>query len=102
MLLLQMFLPIYDQKGAPFPSQHFLDLRQELTEKFGGVTTYSRSPVKGLWKEADNSVVADEMIIYEIMIEELDTAYWNRLKIRLQDLFRQDEILMRYHEISKV
>ncbi|WP_353718883.1 hypothetical protein [Dyadobacter sp. 676] len=102
MLLLQMFLPLYDNAGKQFPEANFLDLRQELTTRFGGVTIYSRSPVKGLWKQDESSVTEDEMVIYEVLVDKLDTSYWTRLKLRLQHTFRQEEIMMRYYEVTRL
>jgi hypothetical protein len=43
MYLLQLFLPLYDEQGLTFPDQHFYAVRDQLTEKFGGITTYSRA-----------------------------------------------------------
>lgn len=102
MLLLQILLPIKDEKGDPFPEHYFTDLREELAIKFGGITIYSRSQAKGLWKESGSSLVTDEMIINEIMMQEVDLPYWQAQKLRLQELLRQDEILMRYHEVTTI
>ncbi len=97
-----MLLPIKDENGGLFPEHYFTDLRDALAIKFGGITIYSRSPVKGLWKESGSSLVADEMIIYEIMMQDVDLAYWKAQKLRLQKLLHQDEIMMRYHEVTTI
>ena len=47
MQLLQLFLPIYDREGRPFPKAMFDAVRAELAERHGGVTAYLRSPAVG-------------------------------------------------------
>nr|WP_295932985.1 hypothetical protein [uncultured Dyadobacter sp.] len=102
MQLFQIFIPLNDNEGNRFAEKHFTNLREELSSKFGGLTIYNRSPVKGLWKEVDGATVADEMIIFEVMTENVDDRYWEDLKRRLEAAFSQEEIMMRYYDISKV
>ena len=102
MQLFQIFVPLNDNNGKRFTEKHFINLREELNSKFGGVTIYSRSPVRGLWKEADGATVADEMIIFEVMTDNIGGGYWEDLKSRLEATFRQEEIIMRYHNVTKV
>jgi hypothetical protein len=52
MNLIQILLPLYDNDGRPFPQYEYEYVRDELKELVGGITTYDRSPVKGLWKES--------------------------------------------------
>ena len=51
MYLIQLFLPLYDEKGLVVPEAHFASVRDQLTERFGGITTYSRAPARGFWKD---------------------------------------------------
>lgn len=102
MQLFQIFVPLKDNEGNQFTENHFINLRDELTSRFGGVTIYNRSPVKGLWKESEGRMVADEMIIFEVMTENVDGRYWNDLNLRLQAAFLQEEIMMRYHEVTRI
>ena len=49
MHLVQLLLPLNDDKGRRFSAQAFRGLAQELTEKFGGVTSFTRTPAEGRW-----------------------------------------------------
>ncbi len=102
MVLVQLLLPLYDNEGKMFPSHFFTALKTELTENFGGITTYTRSPASGLWKEDDDKVVYDDIIIYEVMAEELDLDWWKAFKLRLEVHFKQDEIVVRSWPITKL
>ncbi len=51
--LVQILLPTHRRNGAPVAPEEFARVRVELTERFGGVTAYSRSPATGLWKRDD-------------------------------------------------
>ena len=98
MNLIQILLPLYSNEGALFPQSVFESVKKDLTNTFGGLTAYTRSPASGLWKE-EGKTVHDEIIIYEIMTDNIDTNYWNSYKLKLQQQFRQDEIIIRNSEI---
>lgn len=102
MILVQLLLPLYDNEGNMFPSNFFTTLKTELTEKFGGITTYTRSPASGFWKEDDDNIVHDDIIIYEVMTEELDLIWWKAFKLRLEVHFKQEEIIVRSWPITKI
>lgn len=93
--LFQIFLPLYDSQGTGIPIGHYQDLKVELTEQFGGLTTYSRAPATGLWKDSNDDVAVDKIIVYEVIADKRDPSYWKNLKIALQKKFDQDEILIR-------
>lgn len=100
MQLIQILLPVYNQDNELFPNNYFTNIREELTEKFGGITTYSRAPATGLWKENEDKTVKDAIIVYEVMAESLDRDWWQKYKLQLEKLFRQDEIIVRTWEIQ--
>lgn len=100
MKLVQIFLPLYDSSGKSFPAIVYVETRTALTEKFGGITTYTRSPAVGLWKEEADKTVRDEIITYEIMTEDLDKAWWDGFKLTLKQVFQQDEIVLRSWSIE--
>lgn len=95
MQLIQLLLPLYDNQGEPFPQALFERVRQQLTEKFGGVTAYVRSPAKGLWKEDDGTVVRDDVVMYEVMADTFDRSWWNPYRDELKAAFAQDELVVR-------
>jgi hypothetical protein len=51
MHLIQLLLPLHDNDGPAFPSNHFKQVRSDLTDRFGGVTAFIRSPAVGLWQD---------------------------------------------------
>ncbi len=95
MHLVQLFLPLRDNAGAAFPPALFGAIRAELTAAFGGVTAYQRAPATGLWEDDDTTVQRDELVLFEVMVEALDRAWWRRYAGELAGRFRQDEILVR-------
>ena len=50
MHLVQILLPLNDDERRRFPAQAFEGLALELTEKFGGVTSFTRTPQKVVGK----------------------------------------------------
>ena len=99
MYLIQILLPLYDNEGTAFAQEEFLRVRDELSERFGGITTYMRSPALGLWKETRNSTVHDDIVIYEVMTQELDRQWWKVYREQLTLSFRQALLIVRVSEI---
>jgi hypothetical protein len=96
MHLVQLLLPLYDNEGKAFGKLMFDRVRNELTESFGGVTVYRRSPAEGLWKEEGSGEVSrDDVVIYEVLTPKLERAWWNDYGKGLARRFRQEEIMMR-------
>lgn len=100
--LIQIYLPLYDPAGNALPEQLFQEVTSLLTEKFGGLTKYTRSPAEGLWKEATQKTVKDDIIIYEVLAPELDEAFWQAYKEKLMTQFRQEELLISCASITIV
>jgi hypothetical protein len=100
MHLIQILLPLYDNEGKPFPQDEFLRVRDDLSERFGGITTYMRSPARGLWKETRDTTVHDDIVIYEVMTEELDRGWWKRYREQLTVSFRQALLIVRVMEVQ--
>jgi hypothetical protein len=99
---IQILLPLFNENGEEFSNKQFILLKNELTEKFGGITAYTRSPATGFWKDTEDKTVKDDIIIYEVMADELDKTWWQAYRKRLEDLFLQDEIIIRAWEIDKL
>ena len=93
--LVQILLPVRDNEGRPFGDQVFGPTRRELLERFGGVTAYQRAPAQGLWKTDEGEVARDEVVIFEVMVGDLDRAWWGGYRQTLETRFRQDVILIR-------
>ena len=70
-------------------------MRKELTERFGGLTVYTRAPAEGMWKLNDNHTTRDDIVIFEVMAPELDCDWWRNYRHDLESRFRQDLIVIR-------
>jgi hypothetical protein len=100
--LVQLLVPLYDNTGQPVPQHYFAAVREELTERFGGLTAYVRSPAQGSWKEAEGTVDRDDVVMCEVMVEELDREWWSGYRTRLEERFRQRELLMRALPVERL
>jgi hypothetical protein len=93
-ILVQILLPLFDNAGQRFSSNHYDRVRSELTQRFGGLTAYTRTPAEGLWKTA-SEVKRDDIVVLEVMTEALDHGGWRDYRRKLEELFRQDQIIVR-------
>ena len=100
--LVQILLPLHDSAGQPFARSLYTRIAGELTELFGGLTAFERSPGEGLWRDEGASTQHDEVVVYEVMVEELDARWWGAYRGQLETLFRQDEIAMRATAIVRL
>jgi hypothetical protein len=99
MYLIEIFLPLCDNRGAPFAPGDFAEIRSALTEKFGGLTAFSRAPADGTEKESGRER-HDELIVFEIMTDTLERDWWSSYRQSLERKFRQDRILIRVSEVT--
>jgi hypothetical protein len=97
--LIEILLPLRDSAGRPQPPKAFADLRQLLTERFGGLTAFTRSPAEGLWA-AEKGVERDDIVVLEVMADYLDRTWWSALRQRLEARFQQQSIVIRAHQIE--
>jgi hypothetical protein len=44
--------------------------------------------------------VHDDLVIYEVMVEQLDVDWWRKYRARLERRFEQSELVVRAHEIQ--
>jgi len=95
--LVQILLPTHTGDGAAVATEQFARVRMELTERFGGVTAYSRSsPATGLWKRDEDEVIErDRVIMVEVVVEAFDRDWWVAYREQLETRFEQDEVHVR-------
>jgi len=98
MHLVQLLLPLYNNSGIQFEQKLYTEVRNELVDRFGGITAYTRAPVHGLWQESEQ-IVRDDLIIYEIMVEKLEEEWWRRYREILENRFQQQSLVVRAHQI---
>ena len=101
MHLVQILLPV-TVDGEPVPRDHFRAVTRELTDRFGGLTAYTRAPASGLWQSPTGSTTADEVVVYEVMVSDLDRAWWSDYRRALEVRFRQEEIVLRVQAIERL
>ncbi len=102
MHLVQILLPLYDNEKRPFARAEFERVRRELTERFGGVTAYLRSPAEGAWKDDAGDVSRDDLVIYEVMCDALERDWWARYCEDLARRFRQEELVVRASLVERL
>ena len=102
MYLVQLLLPLYDNANVRFPRETFDHVRQELTDRFGGVTAFLRSPGEGFWRIAENAINRDDVVIFEVMADQLDRPWWARYREDLERRFRQIELVIRASSIERL
>ena len=95
MFIVEMFLPLHDNDGAPFASELFASVRSQLAQRFGGVTAFTRSPAVGIWRDEEGVSRRDEIVVFEVMTGDIDVGWWQKYRSHLERTFRQDEILIR-------
>ena len=99
MQLVQVFVPvIWKDDPARFASE-VSAVVQELTERFGGATSFVRGAPAGRWKNEDGEIEADDLVVVEVQVSEVSLSWWSAFQARLERRFGQDEILVRYHEV---
>jgi hypothetical protein len=99
MHLIQLLLPLYNNEKKPLSKELFVQVRNELVARFGGLTAYSRAPVSGLWQEDDGQTAHDDLVIYEVMTEHVDPQWWSRYRAELETRFQQEALVVRAQEM---
>ena len=99
--MIEIFLPLYDNEGRTFARSEFDDVRHALTDRFGGVTAFTRSPAEGVWKEGGEET-HDQIVIFEVMAEQLEREWWAQFRAELERCFRQERLLVRATEIEQL
>lgn len=99
MHLIELLLPLCDNDGQPFATASFDQVRRELTEAFGGVTALRRAPAEGIWQDSGGAVSRDRIVIFEVMTDETDRAWWSNYRQELERRFRQERIVVRATKI---
>ena len=91
-----IYLPLTDNAGHPFPETLFDRLERRLVERFGGLTAQQRElPFRGIWKDAA-SVYHDAVIVMTALDfrPRGSTRFIATLKRELLEDFEQLEILI--------
>ena len=100
MYMMQILLPLTSPNGELFPRTHYALTERELISHFKGFTAYPRAPASGLWKNADASIEKDDLVVYEVLANDRDAAWWSNFRQSLETRFEQEKILIISHEVS--
>jgi hypothetical protein len=88
MHLIEILLPLNDNSGRPFAPEKYAAVRQHLTERFGGLTAFTRSPAQGT-KTGGGKMVHHEIVVFEVLTETLNAGWWKNYRLQLERDFRQ-------------
>jgi hypothetical protein len=94
--LVEILLPII-RNGNPA----YRNIREHLTDKFGGATFHANAPAEGLWKDGEETE-ADQIIVVEVMVDEIDREWWRHYRQELEEAFEQEEIVIRATAIERL
>lgn len=101
MHLVQILLPVFDNGDRPIPPLQLRRVSQELADRFGGVTAYTRGPAEGMWRESEKTS-HDDIVVIEVMVDDLERAWWAGYRSDLEKRFGQEEIIIRAHQIERL
>ena len=100
MFVVELFLPLEKPDGTPIPAATFERIKSELTERFGGVTAFLQSPAEGAWKPRSRAVIHDRVAIFEVMVDDVDTAWWRAYRQALEVELEQEQVLARLYQVT--
>ena len=96
--VVQILVPTQTGKGEPVSTEWFDNFLQELTDRFGGATSFVRAPGQGLWR-SDGTTERDTIAVIEVMAAKLAPEFWRSLRERLKRELSQEEVVIRAQEI---
>ena len=99
--LVQILLPLFDNEGNPQHPDHFVRVRSELTDRYGGLTAFTRAPAEGVWKDA-GLTRRDDIVVVEVMVPRLLATWWRSYRTDLEARFAQDKIVIRAFNIMEI
>ncbi|WP_120993030.1 hypothetical protein HKW98_04740 [Stutzerimonas urumqiensis] len=102
MHLIQLLLPLYDNRDQAFAGRLYREVGEALVARFGGLTAFTRAPATGLWQEDGVHTERDEVVVYEVMAETLDRDWWAAYRARLEQRFGQEELVIRAWPIERL
>lgn len=91
--LVQILLPLTDNDGNPFPSQMFETLKADLTKAYQGVTAFVQATAQGRWSQNNAGAAEEDIVIFEVMVADLDLGQWQQRRGDLESRFRQERVV---------
>jgi hypothetical protein len=94
-VLIQMLLPTKSDYGVAFDDAMLERTRDELIQRFGGLTAYLRSPASGAWTSPQGRVEEDRVVMIEVLAPTFDRNWWRGYATTFKKRFSQESIHMR-------
>jgi hypothetical protein len=101
MKLVQIILPLRDNENRRFERALYDRVHRELGDEFGGLTAYTRSPARGVWRSLGKEK-REDVVIIEVMSDRARRAWWTRYRRKLERRFRQKELIVRMQNFVKL
>ena len=95
MHLIQILLPVYGNDGEELLQEAYQRIRDDLVQRFGGLTAFTQAPAEGLWTPGGSQTHRDDIVLIEVMVDELDTAWWSAYREKLQRELKQHSLVVR-------
>ena len=99
MYLTQLLLPLPGGRAKKASRRSFLQVRKELTARFGGVTAYVHSPAEGDWMNKGKRA-HDAVVVIEVMSKARDRTWWRNYRKELEERLAQESIVVRTATVS--
>ena len=100
MFVVELFIPLEKPDGTPTPAATLERIKSQLTDRFGGVTAFLQSPAEGAWKPESRAIIHDRVAIFEVMVRDVDTAWWRGYRQQLETELEQEQILARLYQVT--
>ncbi len=88
----EIYLPLKFNDGRAVPGELFTQVRDELLEKYGGLTLLPPdSPVEGWWK-SEGVLYKDDIVIYKVTTDDDEDLFFIQYQKELAHRFDQVKI----------
>jgi len=97
--LIQILLPVQDDRGEEYSRKLYSDLARDLTTRFGELTAYTQAPVNGFWEKGPGRAFREPVVTFEVMVDAVDREWWAAIRERLEIQFAQRDLVVRAQEV---
>lgn len=98
-----IYLPLNYNDGKPIEPEKFKITKDELVDRFGGLSTIPGEGHIGGWWKVGNIIMEDRLVIWRVQVPgEHDDRFWKSYKEKLKRRFDQQEILIQIYLVGTV
>ena len=104
MYRIELSLPLLYNDKSPIEIEKFDITRQELTRKFGGLTSTQVNTASALdgWWVNQGITYQDKIAIFRIDTDTFSNRFWTKYKNLLKRRFRQEEVYITVTQINVI